>query len=680
MTLNLTNCERKYNMSRNNLYLNKLSFGLTLAMILSSLSIQSAFSMGAFNDEILQRATQALQDSRNAAAIATEAGRTAQEARITALRARTEIDAAVNEAVGTAENRMANVAARIERDLDNRVNTAANNAAQGVRDRLNDIVANANNHATRANEQANRANDQANRANDQANRANQEATRAQRFANDANRALDDVNEQIEEAFEGLEPRLRQAAINNARQVEQVRQQVLAEGQAQRNANDLALHHQREEITRENNLRVEQQRAQNELARAQEEARLARENQAADVDHRERLGIIERDARINADAQARASVEAARLTADIKWNKIQQMFGSFGNGFNEITNDPKRMAKIGAIVVATGVGLYAAKHGMPVLISHLVQPRVVSETSKKSWFGWKAPTEKINIDDLTFKPDQQKQLLDLALRVKTAKEFNESLPNVLFFGAPGTGKTAFAKALAYWSGLDYAITSGSEFAKITDLNLANKELRKLLDWAQNSDKGLIVFIDEAESLFANRLLLAPSSPASKTVQDFINTFLALVPEKSQKNMMFIFATNHPFKLDDAITNRVGINVEFTAPEQAERIKILGSYLEKFATANKQAQVELPKATMEKLPAYAQELDGLVPRAIKFVAEEMISRARRNKSNPSLTDEIACEILNEAKVTLAQTAQWEAEREKWVDAQRGVVSSTPVAAAA
>ena len=649
-------------MSRNNSYLNKLAFGLALTMILSSLNSQSAFSMIAFNDEILQRATQALQDSRNAAGVAAQAQRAAQEANLTALGARNVINQAVTDAANAAEERMRQVAGRIENDLNNRVNTAANNAAQGVRDRLNDIVTNANNHANRANNHANRANEQANAA--------------QNHARNAQAALEAVNQEIENAFEELEPRLRQAAINNARQVEQARQQVLADGQAQRNANELALHRQREEITRENNLRVEQQRAQNELARTQEQARLAR----LDLDHREAQGWAERDARINADAQARASVEAARLTADIKWNKIQQMFGSFGNGFNEITSDPKRMAKIGGIVVATGVGLYAAKHGMPVLISHLVQPRVVSETSKKSWFGWKAPAEKINIDDLTFKPDQQKQLLDLALRVKTAKEFNESLPNVLFFGAPGTGKTAFAKALAYWSGLDYAITSGSEFAKITDLNLANKELRKLLDWAQNSDKGLIVFIDEAESLFANRLLLAPSSPASKTVQDFINTFLALVPEKSQKNMMFIFATNHPFKLDDAITNRVGINVEFTAPEQAERIKILGSYLEKFATANKQAQVELPKATMSKLPAYAQELDGLVPRAIKFVAEEMISRARRNKSNPSLTDEIAREILDEAKATLAQTAQWEAEREKWVDAQRGVVSSTPVAAAA
>ena len=169
--------------------------------------------------------------------------------------------------------------------------------------------------------------------------------------------------------------------------------------------------------------------------------------------------------------------------------------------------------------------------------------------------WFKHRQAVDIDGLIFVPSLQKQLFDLLLRVKTAKKYNEVLPNVLFYGVPGTGKTAFVKALAYSSGLDYALTSGSEFAKITDLNHASNELRKLLNWAKRSKKGAIIFIDEAESIFANRKLPA----TSKITQDFINTFLSLISDQSQKKVMFIFATNHPFRLDDAITNRIGINI-------------------------------------------------------------------------------------------------------------------------
>ncbi len=353
----------------------------------------------------------------------------------------------------------------------------------------------------------------------------------------------------------------------------------------------------------------------------------------------------------------------RRKADIEKNKDRLAFYTNIVGrLESFATDPKKVAILGTAVIGTAAGIYAAKHGLPVLISHLVQPRVVSETSKKSWFGYKAPTELMNMSDLTFAPALQKQLLDIADRVQTARLYDENLPNVMFYGAPGTGKTAFAKALAHCCDVDYALTSGSEFAKITDLNLANKELRKLIEWGKVSDKGLIIFIDEAESLFANRKL--PTT--SKSVQDFINTFLALIPEKSQKNLMFIFASNHPFKLDDAITNRVGISVEFTLPAAEERTKILSTYLNKFANANEDALVTLDPIVQKNLPQYAKALEGLAPRAIKYVAEEMIVYARR-QDNKQLSDKIAKEAIQAGITSIQQNEAWAAERDKWVKEQ-------------
>lgn len=325
---------------------------------------------------------------------------------------------------------------------------------------------------------------------------------------------------------------------------------------------------------------------------------------------------------------------------------------------DILADYKPIIKIGAAIVIVALCLYIIKYGTPALMDYLAKPHVISETSAKGLFGWLKKQKTTDINDLIFSSSLQKQLFDLLSRVQTAKKYDEALPNVLFYGAPGTGKTAFVRSLAYASGLDYALTSGSEFAKITDLNHANNELRSLLNWAKKSKKGLIVFIDEAESLFANRKL----ATTSKATQDFINTFLSLIPDQSQENVMFIFATNHPFKLDDAVTNRIGTSIEFTLPEASERERILFMYLVKYAQENKEVLVDLDQELIRLLPKYVDGLQGFSPRTIKFIAEEMIIKARRNGSR-RLTKDIVQEVIDGAKHSLQKTAQWEKERNEW-----------------
>lgn len=365
-------------------------------------------------------------------------------------------------------------------------------------------------------------------------------------------------------------------------------------------------------------------------------------QVVKIHEKHRLGIFEQEEKIR--AQAAVNVE------QVRWDKIKEML-----------TDPVCIAKVVLGVTAMVAGFYVAKYGISMFMDYWTQPGVICETSKTGLLGWTDSEPETNLNDLIFAPPLQQKLFDLVLRVQSAKSYNENLPNVLFYGISGTGKTAFAKALAQYSGLDYALTSGSEFSKITDLNVANNELRKLLNWAQDNDKGLIVFIDEAESLFANRKLVA----TPKSAQDFINTFLALVSEKSQKNLMFIFATNHPFKLDDAITNRIGINIEFTLPEAPEREKILATYLAKLAQENVEAIVEILPEIMESLPAYADILEGHSHRALKFIAEEMIVAARRQHYK-RLTTDIADIVLNEAVCSLEQAEQWKKEREEWAAA--------------
>jgi hypothetical protein len=369
-----------------------------------------------------------------------------------------------------------------------------------------------------------------------------------------------------------------------------------------------------------------------------------------------LNAIKIDNSLSVDDKLRLITEKGK--ADLK---IEQTKGETLQKLLEYFNPTTIGITAGTILFC----YFGLKYGFPALIDYWNCPYVISETSRRGFFDWSKRPEVIEISDLIFKPSLQKPLLDLLVRIQTATKYKETLPNILFYGVPGTGKTSFVKALAYASGLDYALTSGSEFAKITDLNRANNELRNLLNWAKTSKNGLIVSIDEAESLFANRKFFT----TSKQTQDFINTFLSLISEQSQKKVMFVLATNHPFKLDESIINRIGISIEFALPEATEIEKILSMYISKFAQENKNALVELSSELLMLIPTYAESLKGFSPRTIKFIAEEMIINARR-QSPMRLTKEIAQEVLCRAKNSLQKIESWDKERNEWLGGLNGV----------
>ena len=99
-----------------------------------------------------------------------------------------------------------------------------------------------------------------------------------------------------------------------------------------------------------------------------------------------------------------------------------------------------------------------------------------------------------------------------------------------------------------------------------------------------------------------------------------------------------------------------------PAAAEREKILRMYLLKYAQENKNAVVELHKELLSLLPAYAQSIEGFSPRAIKFIAQEMIIKTRRGTIK-ELTDDIVQAVIQQTKQSLQTTTLWEQEREKW-----------------
>ncbi len=496
------------------------------------------------------------------------------------------------------------------------ITQAVESALKDLTDRIKDIHGFANAAVRRVNESMALAYN----ANHTATEAFKSATESLSTAQQATTHIQDTTaelEQIRQAATTIEQQAQAATANLEGEYERIRTALNTElTQAEARINEAA--RAERSLNLEDTIRIEQ----------------------AKIQTMQQQGIYERTETIRAQIPIKVEQE--------KWKNIKAMLG-----------DINPAIKLGFVVITIALCFYGIKHGIPMLFNKLTKPRVISETSRTGWFN-QPSNPNIDLNDLIFPPALQEKLFDLWARIQTAKQYHDPLPNVLLYGPPGTGKTAFVKALAYDSGLDFALTSGSEFAKITDLNDANNELRKLLNWSKNNKNGLIVFIDEAESLFANRKLLT----TSKGTQDFINTFLSLISDQSQKNVMFIFATNHPFKLDDALSNRIGINIKFEFPAAPEREKMFFMYLVKNAEENKNNIVTLDPEVHQQLHAYAEMLDGFSPRAISFVAKEIIAHARRQQPM-HITHNIVEAEIDKAKQSLEQTLLWEKERDEWYE---------------
>lgn len=144
---------------------------------------------------------------------------------------------------------------------------------------------------------------------------------------------------------------------------------------------------------------------------------------------------------------------------------------------------------------------------------------------------------------------------------------DRIPGCLLYGPPGTGKTMLAKAVAKESGANMLEISG---ATINDkwVGESEKLIRAVFTLAKKLEP-CVVFIDEADSLLANRSMF--SNRASH--REHINQFLKEWDGMEETNAFIMVATNRPFDLDDAVLRRLPRKILMDLPLNADRAAIL-----------------------------------------------------------------------------------------------------------
>jgi len=178
---------------------------------------------------------------------------------------------------------------------------------------------------------------------------------------------------------------------------------------------------------------------------------------------------------------------------------------------------------------------------------------------------------------------------------TFKEFINSgeLPNFLFCGGAGVGKTTVAKALCNEIGAEYLFINGSEESGI---DILRHKIKNFASSVSLTDAKKVVILDEADYLNANS-----TQPA---LRGFIEEF--------SNNCRFIFTCNFKNRIIEPLHSRCAV-IEFKI-DNSEKQKIAALFFKRVVNILKEEDVKYDGAVVAELitkyfPDYRRVLNEL-----------------------------------------------------------------------
>ncbi|CAA0817142.1 AAA-type ATPase family protein, partial [Striga hermonthica] len=377
--------------------------------------------------------------------------------------------------------------------------------------------------------------------------------------------------------------------------ELARKRMQAENEHQRARNQELVKMQEESSMRQEAARrateemIQAQRRQTEREKAEIERETIKVRAMAEAEGRAH------EAKLAEDVNRRMLVERANAERE-KWvAAINTTFDQIGGGLRAILTDQNKLVVAVGGVTALAAGVYTTREGARVIWSYvdriLGQPSLIRESSrgKYPWSGLfsrglstfslrgvnksSVSPNGNSFGDVILHPSLQRRIEQLANATANTKAHQAPFRNMLFYGPPGTGKTMAARELARKSGLDYALMTGGDVAPLG--SQAVTKIHQLFDWAKKSNRGLLLFIDEADAFLCER----NKTYMSEAQRSALNALLFRTGDQS-KDIVLALATNRPGDLDSAVADRIDEVLEFPLPGEEERFKLLKLYLNKY----------------------------------------------------------------------------------------------------
>jgi transitional endoplasmic reticulum ATPase len=210
--------------------------------------------------------------------------------------------------------------------------------------------------------------------------------------------------------------------------------------------------------------------------------------------------------------------------------------------------------------------------------------------------------------------------------------------ILLYGAPGTGKTLLAKAVANESEANFILVKGPELLSKW-VGESEKAVRKVFHRARQTSPT-IIFFDEIDSLAPRRGLSSDSHVTERVVNQLLTEMDGL---EDLNDIVIIAATNRPDIVDTALLRpgRFDRIILTPAPDKKTREEIFKVHTRKMPLKN----IDLTKL--------AEKTSGYVGADIEAVCREAaINALRRDIKSKEVTNKDFEEALKKVKPSITK----------------------------
>ncbi len=194
-----------------------------------------------------------------------------------------------------------------------------------------------------------------------------------------------------------------------------------------------------------------------------------------------------------------------------------------------------------------------------------------QSRAKVFFGSKTETTFKDVAGIDEARDELNEIVDFLRDPNKYRKLGARIPKgILMVGAPGTGKTLLARAIAGEAAVPFFHTSGSEFEEML-VGAGASRVRDLFAKAKKAAPSLI-FIDEIDAVARKRGTRIQSGTTEQTLNQIL---VEMDGFEKNTNLIVIAATNRPDVLDPAILRpgRFDRQVRIELPDAEGRKQIL-----------------------------------------------------------------------------------------------------------